>query len=41
MGGGERRGGLGWYLGGRLAAAGEPVVDVPPKLWARVRVLSL
>jgi transposase len=27
-------------LAGRLAAAGESVVDVPPKLSARVRVLS-
>ncbi len=34
-------GGLGvGYLAGRLAAAGESVVDVPPKLSARVRVLS-
>jgi transposase len=32
--------GLGRYLAGRLAAAGESVVDVPPKLSARVRVLS-
>jgi transposase len=42
----ERRGavenasGLGRYLAGKLAAAGESVVDVPPKLSARVRVLS-
>jgi hypothetical protein len=33
-------GGLGRYLAGRLAASGESVVDVPPKLSARVRVLS-
>jgi transposase len=32
--------GLGRYLAQRLAAAGESVVDVPPKLSARVRVLS-
>jgi transposase len=32
--------GLGRYLAGRLTAAGESVVDVPPKLSARVRVLS-
>jgi transposase len=32
--------GLGRYLAGRLAAAGESVVDVPSKLSARVRVLS-
>ena len=31
---------LGRYLASRLAAAGESVVDVPPKLSARVRVLS-
>ena len=36
----ENSGGLGRYLAGRLAAAGESVVDVPPKLSARVRVLS-
>ncbi len=37
----ENAGGLGvGYLAGRLAAAGESVVDVPPKLSARVRVLS-
>ena len=36
----ENSGGLGRYLSGRLAAAGESVVDVPPKLSARVRVLS-
>ena len=33
-------GGLGRHLAVRLAAAGESVVDVPPKLSARVRVLS-
>src|SRR5215203_2501103 len=36
----ENTGGLGRHLVGRLAAAGESVVDVPPKLSARVRVLS-
>jgi transposase len=36
----ENSGGLGRHLAGRLAAAGECVVDVPPKLSARVRVLS-
>jgi transposase len=36
----ENAGGLGRYLAGRLSAAGESVVDVPPKLSARVRVLS-
>src|SRR5215203_7120914 len=36
----ENAGGLGRRLAGRLAAAGESVVDVPPKLSARVRVLS-
>ena len=36
----ENAGGLGRYLAGRLAAAGESVVDVPSKLSARVRVLS-
>lgn len=36
----ENAGGLGRYLAVRLAAAGESVVDVPPKLSARVRVLS-
>ncbi len=40
MGGGERRRPRGRHLAGRLAAAGESVVDVPPKLSARVRVLS-
>ena len=33
--------GLGRYLAVRLVASGESVVDVPPKLSARVRVLSL
>jgi transposase len=36
----ENSGGLGRHLAGRLVAAGESVVDVPPKLSARVRVLS-
>jgi len=36
----ENAGGLGRHLAGRLAAAGEFVVDVPPKLSARVRTLS-
>src|SRR5215212_5209158 len=36
----ENAGGLGWHLEGRLAVAGESVVDVPSKLSARVRVLS-
>jgi transposase len=36
----ENSGGLGRHLAGRLAAAGESVVDVPAKLSARVRVLS-
>ena len=36
----ENAGGLGRHLAARLAAAGEAVVDVPPKLSARVRVLS-
>jgi transposase len=36
----ENAGGLGRHLAGRLAASGESVVDVPPKLAARVRVLS-
>jgi transposase len=36
----ENAGGLGRHLAGRMAAAGESVVDVPPKLSARVRVLS-
>ena len=36
----ENARGLGRHLAGRLAATGETVVDVPPKLSARVRVLS-
>jgi transposase len=40
LGGGENAGGLGRHLAGRLEAAGESVVDVPPKLSARVRLLS-
>ena len=40
LGGGERRRPRGRHLAGRLAATGETVVDVPPKLSARVRVLS-
>src|SRR5215207_5222844 len=36
----ENAGGLGRHLAGRLVAAGECVVNVPPKLSARVRVLS-
>jgi transposase len=36
----ENAGGLGRHLAGRLSVAGESVVDVPPKLSARVRVLS-
>ena len=36
----ENARGLGRHLAGRLAATGERVVDVPPKLSARVRVLS-
>jgi transposase len=36
----ENAGGLGRHLAGRLSAAGESVVDVPPKLSVRVRVLS-
>ena len=36
----ENTGGLGRHLARRLAASGESVVDVPPKLSARVRVLS-
>jgi transposase len=36
----ENAGGLGKHLSQRLAVAGESVVDVPPKLSARVRVLS-
>ena len=36
----ENAGGLGRHLAQRLSAAGDSVVDVPPKLSARVRVLS-
>jgi transposase len=36
----ENAGGLGRHLAVRLAGSGEAVVDVPPKLSARVRVLS-
>jgi transposase len=36
----ENAGGLGRHLAQKLSAAGESVVDVPPKLSARVRVLS-
>jgi transposase len=36
----ENAGGLGRHLAGRLTASDESVVDVPPKLSARVRVLS-
>jgi len=36
----ENAGGLGRHLAVRLAGSGELVVDVPPKLSARVRVLS-
>ena len=36
----ENARGLGKHLAGRLVAAGECVVDVPPKLSAKVRVLS-
>ena len=36
----ENAGGLGRHLVVRLAGSGESVVDVPPKLSARVRVLS-
>jgi transposase len=36
----ENARGLGRHLAGRLAATGEAVVDLPPKLSARVRVLS-
>ena len=36
----ENAGGLGRHLAGRLSAAGESVVDVPPKLSAKVRMLS-
>jgi transposase len=40
LGGEERWRPLGRHLAGRLAAAGQSVVDVPPKLSARVRALS-
>jgi transposase len=36
----ENAGGLGRHVAGRLVAADESVVDVPPKLSARVRLLS-
>jgi transposase len=36
----ENARGMGRHLAAKLAAAGESVVDVPPKLSARVRVLS-
>jgi len=36
----ENARGLGRHLAVRLTASGESVVDVPPKLSARVRVLS-
>jgi transposase len=36
----ENAGGLARHLAVRLAGSGESVVDVPPKLSARVRVLS-
>jgi transposase len=36
----ENSGGLGRHLAGRLAGSGESVVDVPPKLSTRVRLLS-
>jgi hypothetical protein len=36
----ENARGLRRHLAGRLVAAGECVVDVPPKLSAKVRVLS-
>ena len=36
----ENAGGPGRYLAAKLVASGESVVDVPPKLSARVRVLS-
>jgi transposase len=40
LGHGELWRARGRHLAGRLAATGESVVDVPPKLSARVRVLS-
>jgi transposase len=36
----ENAGGLGPHVAVRLAGSGESVVDVPPKLLARVRLLS-
>lgn len=36
----ESAGGLGYLLGQQLVAAGEPVLDVPPTLAARVRLLG-
>jgi len=36
----ENSGGLGRHLAGRLTGSGESVVEVPPKLSARVRMLS-
>ena len=36
----ENAGGLGRHLAGRLASSGELVVEVAPKLSARVRMLS-
>ena len=36
----QNSGGLGRHLAGRLTGSGESVVDVPPKLSARVRMLS-
>ena len=38
--GGRRRGGVGHLLVQQLAAAGERVLDVPPQLAARVRLLA-
>src|SRR5215204_1900804 len=40
LGGRERRRPRGRYLAVRLAGSGDSVVDVPPKLSARVRVVS-
>jgi hypothetical protein len=37
--GGENVGGLGYPLSQQLLAAGEEVLDVPPKLAARVRLV--
>ena len=36
----EGAGGLGYLLAQQLVAAGEPVLDVPPKLAARIRLLG-